>query len=166
MPTQATIATIERLEKANWFINVGQSLVLDPQVTDKVITCKSWKEAMQHSSKLSWENIQLEAANSLRAKIIKADPKRFHVWNDKVIALKPTAFQMIDQKSSFVIQQNNLPEGFKHTVQWDILHLLMEAEYSDIVKPTFFAAQAYWYVTGRFPCGWKGKFPEGQLIVF
>ena len=51
-------------------------------------------------------------------------------------------------------------------VQWDILHVCMEAEYADVYPPGFYASQAYWYVKGHFPCGWQGEFPNGKLIVY
>lgn len=32
--------------------------------------------------------------------------------------------------------------------------------------PGFFAAQAYWYSVGHFPCGWDGEFPAGTRIIY
>lgn len=65
-----------------------------------------------------------------------------------------------------VVEQHNLPEGFVAQVQWDILAIAMEAEYSDVVEPGLYSQLAKWYLAGRFPCGWQGEFPEGRVIVF
>jgi hypothetical protein len=55
---------------------------------------------------------------------------------------------------------------FENMVQWDILHVCMEAEYADVYPPGFYASQAYWYVKGHYPCGWQGEFPKGKLIIY
>jgi len=67
---------------------------------------------------------------------------------------------------SKVAVANKLPKSFEDTVQWDILHLAIESEYSDIFPPGFYASQAYWYLKGHFPCGWEGNFPKGKLVVY
>src|SRR5262249_31632568 len=59
-----------------------------------------------------------------------------------------------------------LPKVFGNTVRWDILHLCMEAEFADVYPPGYYASQAYWYAHGHFPCGWRGEFSSGTLIVF
>jgi hypothetical protein len=38
--------------------------------------------------------------------------------------------------------------------------------YVDLYPPSFFASNAYWYVMGHFPCGWRGEFPKGQLVIY
>jgi hypothetical protein len=59
-----------------------------------------------------------------------------------------------------------VPGAFVDTVDWDILHVCMEAEYADVYPPGFFASQAFWYVQGHFPCGWEGEFPAGRLVLY
>jgi hypothetical protein len=65
-----------------------------------------------------------------------------------------------------VIDANSLGQAFVNAVRWDILHLAMEAGFADVYPPGFFASQAYWYACGHFPCGWRGKFPQGKLIIY
>ena len=72
----------------------------------------------------------------------------------------------VKQKIEAVVLENQLPKVFEDTVQWDILHVCVEAEYADTYEPGFYASQAYWYVNGHFPCGWEGQFPAGRLIIY
>ena len=81
-------------------------------------------------------------------------------------ALKPVTQALVREKTKRVIEENDLPKVFLDTVDWDILHLCMEAEYADVYPPGFFASQAFWYVKGHFPCGWKGEFPKGKLVIY
>jgi hypothetical protein len=73
----------------------------------------------------------------------------------------------VRRKIQAAVQERTLPPVFGRTVQWDLLHLCMEAEYADVYPPGFFASHAYWYIKGHFPCGWRGgEFPNGTLIIY
>jgi hypothetical protein len=88
------------------------------------------------------------------------------MWNDVVKAVKPAAQQLARNKVEEVVTLHDLPKSFVDTVEWDILHLLMESEFADVYPPGFYASQAFWYEAGHFPCGWRGEFPHGRLVVF
>lgn len=155
-----TIRTIDDLEKAAWFSCVG---VKDTNAARVLV---SWEEAIKSCDSVEWENLCLEAANQYRERLIERSKERFQKWNDIAREIRPTAIALVRRKTIQVIQANSLPKVFLDTVDWDIAHLLMEAEYADVYPPGFYASQAYWYVKGHFPCGWEGKFPEGRLIIF
>jgi hypothetical protein len=82
------------------------------------------------------------------------------------IELKKTTFPFVRRKIQIVVRENDLPKAFEDTVQWDIIHLCMEAEYADVYPPGFYASQGYWYAKGHFPCGWQGEFPLGTRIIY
>ncbi len=155
-----TTATLEQLGAAHWFRAVGT------RDTEAAIVLSSWDEAIESCSSLEWENLLLEAANRYRAQVAKRDPNRFQEWNARVDELKPLTIALVSTKTRAVVEENDLPRAFTDTVQWDILHLCLEAEYADVYSPGFFASQAYWYLHGHFPCGWRGNFPTGTLVIF
>jgi hypothetical protein len=155
-----TTATLDELKRAQWFRRVG---VRD---TDAAVVLSSWYEAVESCSSPEWENLCLEAANQYRARLAERSPERLEKWNDLVAELKPVTMALVNEKTRQVIQENDLPKTFLDAVNWDILHLCMEAEYADVYQPGFFASQAYWYVKGHFPCGWQGEFPNGKLIIY
>ncbi len=155
-----TIETLKDLQQAQWFSCVG---ITD---TDAAVVLTSWYEAIQTCSSPEWQDMILEASNRYCEKLAENSQKRFQKWNEIVISLRPVTRTLVEEKTKKVIQENDLPKIFLDTVNWDILHLCMEAEYADVYPPGFFASQAYWYVKGHFPCGWQGKFPEGKLIIY
>lgn len=155
-----TRATLEQLEKAVWFSTVG---VTDSQA---VTVVSSWDEALEQCNSVEWENLCLEAVNQYRGRIAELSPERLAEWNNIITEIKRISIPLVRKKIADVVRDNKLPQSFEDTVQWDILHLCMEAEYSDIFPPGFYASQAYWYLKGHFPCGWQGKFPDGRLVVF
>jgi hypothetical protein len=117
-------------------------------------------------SSLDWQDLLLEAANQYCERLSERSKERFNRWNDLVEDVKLTIEPLVRRKTELVIRKHNLPPIFERTVQWDILHVCMEAEYADLYPPGFYGSQAYWYVKGHFPCGWQGTFPQGKLVIY
>jgi hypothetical protein len=155
-----TIATLDDLRNASWFSRVG---VKD---TDTAIVLSSWQKAIAHCSTREWENLNLDASNTYCEHLVQRSPERFKMWNEIVVEVKKVIVPLVRQKIDNVVHENALPPAFEATVRWDILGVCMEAEYADVYKPGWFAAQAYWYVNGHFPCGWDGEYPKGMLVIY
>jgi hypothetical protein len=159
MQTKA-IETLQELENVVWFSAVGSAQ------SKNIISVQSWQEAMLSCGSYEWEDLCLEAVNQFGMRVLERDASRYNQWNDVVDSVKEICIPFVKRKIQATVDQNSLPKEFEDTVQWDILHLCMEAEFSDVFPPGFYASQAYWYSKGHFPCGWQGKFPAGKLIVF
>src|ERR1700752_3699285 len=147
-----TTNTLEKLEKIEWFGSVGVHDVQTPNILS------SWTEAIDSCSSMEWQDLLIEAANEYRKQILKVSKERFTQWNEVIREVKKYTMPMVSKKIEKVVKENSLPKIFEDTVNWDIMHLAMEAEYSDVYKPGFFASQSYWYAKGHFPCGWIGEF--------
>lgn len=158
--TPLTTETLRVLRETVWFSRVGIPEFALPEFVS------SWAEAMATATDPTWDEIVHEAANRLRERILERDRARFAQWNETVRALKPTSMMLVQEKTADVIARHALPKTFLAGVNWDILALLLECEFNDVVPPGFFAAQGYWYVQGHYPCGWRGKFPQGRPLVF
>jgi predicted protein tyrosine phosphatase len=154
-----TEATLQQLAANDWFRNVG---ALD---TDSATVLQSWEQAIESCSGAEWEELCLEAANQHRARLIERSADSLLRWNDVVEDVKPSVVKLVKEKTYKIVEKNHLPKLFVDTVNWDILHLCMESEFSDIYPPGFYASQAYWYAGGHFPCGWIGPFPNGGRLV-
>jgi hypothetical protein len=155
-----TLVALSKLREAEWFSAVGN------QDTDAAIVLQSWKEAVESFSSPQWRDLLLEASNRYTEKIASRARERFRQWNDVVREVKKISVPLVEAKTERVAKENQLPKTFQNVVNWDILHVAMESEYSDIYPSGFFASQAYWYVRGHFPCGWSGSFPDGKLIIY
>lgn len=152
---------MEELRQVEWFRNVG---VQDKETAEVL---NSWEEAIKHCGSLEWENLCLEAVNQYRARLLERSLDEYRRWNDIAVAVKPVVEALVREKTRRVVAENNLPKVFVDTVNWDILHLCIEGEFADVYPPGFYASQAYWYMSGHFPCGWRGTFPkEGNRIVY
>ena len=159
-----TKATLQQLEVANWFSQVGTMYgITQPE---KVIVLSSWQEAIERCSSIEWENLCLEALNQYRERLCERSKERFNQWNIVVEMVKATTIPLVQRKIETVVRQNDLPKVFENVVQWDVLGVCMESEFADVYPPGFFASNAYWYIKGHFPCGWEGEFPKGTLVIY
>ena len=155
-----TIATLDKLDSVDWFVNVGK------QDQKQVEFASSWNKAIESCSSSDWENLTLEAANQLRERIREKSSERLNQWNSILKVVKPFSDALVRDKTAYVAGANNLPESFLNCVRWDIFHLCMESEYSDLVEPAFFSSLSFYYFNGHFPCGFSGVFPEGRFVVY
>lgn len=155
-----TEATLRQLDGIEWFTKVG---VVD---TKAAIVLGSWKQAMEACGSAAWQDLTHEAANQYCERLFERDRARFNRWNDVMLEVRPSAVELAQRKIAKVKRDWNLPSVFDETVEWDLMHLFMESEYADIQPPGFFASQSYWYANGHFPCGWKGQFPTGSLVIY
>ena len=155
-----TLAFLEELKSAQLFSRVG---ITDPPAA---ILLPSWREAIACSSSLEWRNLRLDMANEYRSQLRERSTERFNKWNDTVDNVKKSLVPLVRIKIEPVVREDRLPKEFEGAVQWDILHVCMETEYSDVVPPGFYAGLASWYIRGHFPCGWQGVYPQGMQIIY
>lgn len=159
-PHPRTIATLDKLDSVEWFANVGKR---DQSYANYL---NSWDEAIEACSALEWENLTLEAANQLTAQIRVKSKERFNQWNAVLKIVKPLSDALVRDKSEHIATSNKLPDSFLSCVRWDIFHLCMEAEYSDLVEPGLFSSLSFYYFNGHFPCGFSGVFPKGRFLIY
>lgn len=147
----STIATLQQIQLIPWFSQVGQDMGED------VVICSSWDQALKQAGEIHWRNHKLEKANDLRENLMLKDRQRFQRWNDVAAELRAALESEILPKVRAYQQAHGLPDLLIHSVQWDMLHVLLEAEYSDVIPVGFYAGNAFWYLQGHFPCGWQMK---------
>jgi hypothetical protein len=155
-----TIATLDRLEKASWFSQVGVN------AGSSAVVVRSWPEAIEYCDSSAWEDLQGEALNRYREFIAHRSKERWRLWSDTVREVKKLTKPFVGHKIAVIIREKGLPEIFNIQVNHDITGLCMEAEYADMCPPGLFTRIGYWYLNGHFPCGWSGVFPQGKPVIY
>jgi hypothetical protein len=157
-----TIASID------WFANVGSDFDLElPMPVSRV---KTWGAATRKANSLKWENTTLEARNDMTS-WLSSNHRDLYTkkWSEFINRHKEqTVSPLQEQVWGPFLEKLNLNPKLVHSIRWDILHVLMEASYRDLIEHEFdFSGQLLRvYAAGHFPCGWKGRYPGGTLIVF
>ncbi|MFD0588386.1 hypothetical protein ACFQZE_10265 [Paenibacillus sp. GCM10027627] len=155
---------LNRIKEIRWFENCGHSFLTEEGSTIKFVD--SWELAMKNCSHINWENTSLDARGELTVFLHNKYQTQYMQWNNLVDLAKCfmelEVYPYIEKtKESF-----GLDEGFCHSVKWDILHVILEDAYSKYYRKTFFRDLLEVYEKGNFPCGWEGKWPKGNLIVY
>jgi hypothetical protein len=156
------LATLKEISGFPWFSRVGE---WGSDVSTAVVL-GNWYEAISSVEAGEWEELCMDAANGFSEQLAKVASSRFRTWNAKVEAIKKVSVPMISSLFSTRADLQPLPKVVQDSVQWDVLHVCLEAEFSDCLPPGFYASNSYWYRAGHFPCGWKGKFPDGRIIIY
>jgi hypothetical protein len=156
-----TLGALAEFEAAPLFSAVGQAVSAD------VVAAGSWDDAIARCSTIEWDNLQLEGAGKLTEALCVHHRARYQGWNDIVgeckLRLEPLITSTV--RRLFPHDPAKAKAVWDSTV-WDLLHLCMEKEYSDLIQGGFSGMLAPWYLAGRFPCGWEGTWPAGRLVVY
>jgi hypothetical protein len=155
-----TIAILDQLEKASWFSRVGVN------EGSAIIVVTGWPDAIEQCSSFEWEDLRLHVLNQDRECIARRSKERLQLWNGVVDEVKGLMGPLVDRKIAEVVREHDLPEIFKIRVRNDIIRACREAEYADVRPPGFFTSIGHWYIDGHFPCGWRGAFPQGKLVIY
>jgi hypothetical protein len=155
-----------RIKAVDWFSRCGEPDEFD--VTMNVEGVKSWPQAMKSCKTRTWENVELEARNQLTMALHNHDRERYQDWNKITIKFKKDVVTPLTKKVWEPFQQEHgLDIKLVHCVQWDILAAMMENAYMSSKHGSYFFLELLTvYEAGHFPCGWRGEWPQGSLVVY
>jgi len=157
-----TLGTLRDLSNFSWFSRVGKR----HQEVSTADILSNWYEAVASAEDSGWEDLCLDAVNGYCERLAQVAPSRYRTWNVMANAIKAISAPIIASVFAGRPSLQELPKLVQETVQWDVLHVCLEAEFSDCIPPGFYASNAYWYRVGHFPCGWRGKFPDGTIVIY
>jgi len=162
-PMQLPSELFSRFETINWFSKCATGS--NPALGWDIIWVRDWRTAAESLSHPNWEDTTLHARNALTTHLAARDQSAYQKWN----VLMKEARQRIGTEVMPIVEQfqqeHSLSEMFSQCVRWDLLGAVMEATYKRFRPPVFFDRLLTIYERGRFPCGWKGEWPNGKLMV-
>jgi len=145
------------------FTNVGRF-----QGEEGTIPVSSWEQALSACEEDDWFQLTDWLPNEVFAEVSRKAKSRYQEWNQHVQAIEKRLKPWVDSQVQLVspnLAPQNL-EIFHGRILWELMHATLETEYGDIISKGFFSVLAGWYLRGHFPCGWKGEYPDGRLVVF
>jgi hypothetical protein len=155
-----------RVAAIDWFAHAGRPASLD--LTMETEQVKGWSAAVRACKSRVWENAELEAQNQLTLWLHQHARERYRGWNKLVGEYKKAVLKPLTQRGIRpVLRRHGLPDDVLHSVEWNVLGALMENAYLDTGHGLYFALELLLvYEAGHFPCGWRGDWPQGRLIVY
>lgn len=156
---------LNEIKQINWFSNCGQAMQNEMQISYTRVY--NWKEAKRSYQNPNWERTTLEARNELTTFLHHKYRNEYYKWNKVAKEARLFVEKEIIHKVENYREKNELDKVFIDCVKWDIVNAIMEASYSKCnQRPAFFLELLKVYASGNFPCGWDGKWPKGNLIIY
>ena len=155
-----TAKHLKRLEGATWFANVGKPL------KDHVLLA-TWDQAIEHADGDHWMEEIHGMANHFGAIIDREHyDRRRDFWNLLIGEMSIASKPLIEAKLAEYQRYFKNKENAEHSLLNIVRLSCMECEYSDVVPLGYFYMLAELVIAGRFPCGYNGEYPHGQLFVY
>lgn len=157
---------VEMLMNIHWLENCSQNSKLNIRYGYEFVSLEKVKQSL---TGVKWQNRQLEEVNKLTEYLFFNNPEVYHdCWNKLVNEFKEKYITMLDE---LVIEKVNdkfgsLSKFVMDSIHYDALEIAMAFTYKDYLAPTFYAQILKVYQNGFFPCGWRGKFPHGNMLIY
>ncbi|OAB38851.1 hypothetical protein [Paenibacillus glacialis] len=153
----------EKIAKIDWFSNCGNEINIITNLD--FIHVNKWRDVEKNINS-NWDNLKLHIRNSLTSSLHENWREEYREWNNITLEAKSLLKNGVLNELSTFIQENKLKNSVYESVEWDLLTAMMEYAYSPYVKLGFHTELFKVYESGHIPCGWKGKWPQGSLLIF
>lgn len=100
---------------------------------------------------------------SVPASIIVRSRSSIDLVRNSMSLIKPLDEKLIDKCK--VLFSDDFQE-LLNTINWDITSVFIFEYFKKIYTNSFYYDLLKVYKSGHIPCGWKGKFPEGKLLIY
>ncbi|MCR8984426.1 hypothetical protein NW801_04925 [Brevibacillus laterosporus] len=121
---------------------------------------------MEKKLNSNWDNLKLQIRNSLTSSLHENWREEYREWNNITMEAKSILNNGVLKKLSTHVQENKLGNSVYESIEWDLLCAMMEYAYSPYVEPGFHSELIKVYESGHIPCGWKGTWSQGSLLIF
>jgi len=168
-----TLQLLSELKSTDLFGNIGCASGLPYR------SVSSWDEALESCHSETWDALQLMTNNRRAGQVNELNWDRFQQWNPTCATLRPEVLQITERTVERVGKARRVTDDFKNSVSWDLLGILLEREFDDVVAPLFALPVLYpIYRAGHFPCGWSGPkldtywsagrepIPSGEIFLY
>ncbi len=158
-------AFLSRVRNIEWFSNVGNE-IKRPSTFD-IEYVKSWKQAKSAYLQNEWSEARITAKNEFTALLKKNHPDHYPHWDNLLRQARMFVQKEMQHLWETTQADNRLDEKFLTDVRTSVFYAFVERAYQDVVeRQGFFLKILSIYESGNYPCGWKGDYPQGKLIVY
>ncbi|XVJ60664.1 MAG: hypothetical protein HEQ23_15230 [Tepidisphaera sp.] len=127
---------------------------------------KNDEDACRYMKSDDWEAFLVEEGNSLRDRIRKAGSFSVSDYNSVAGTAKDIIQTPIFEAIECVNSSHETRKMFKDQMSWDLIHIVMEHAYNEIVPPGWFTLIERAYIAGHIVCGREGINCDGNLVLY
>lgn len=158
-------SVVEAVVSNNWLKYCGTESNFPQGIEYTYLSNK--KKMVKSVNGIEWENICLEESNNLTGYLAKNEPEIYNGnWNTLVKKIKAEVLPKITDDIEKQIIRLGLPKDILNAVKFDIVSIIMVLSYEEYYKSVFYNEMLEIYLSGHIPCGWNGKYPEGNIFIY
>ena len=155
---------VERLKNISWFENCGMMNTISQF---EISYARNVSSVEKHCSSTRWANLLLDKWQDVSSYITVSRVQTKYKWNDVVTVIKNDILPNI---SAYVIEVWNSKYGeseyIKRKINSNLLFFIALYVFKEYKEEPFHNELLNIYEQGYFPCGWKGTYPNGKIIIF
>lgn len=152
---------IAELAAFPWFKNCGRP---PDGVSFATRPLNGWNEVRRAAADPAWTDSVEEAQGQLTSYLSDRWPEDHQArWNVLVREARPSVAATAGAAAQALAERHDLGQPFIDTVDWDVLHGVMETTYSSRNPPMFFRRLMVAYRAGHVPCGLDD---DGTVAVY
>jgi hypothetical protein len=145
----------------NWFRSVGTGRI------PGVLRVSGWDSACEAMANIESENAQLGRSGRLSTFLDTNFRYDYQKWNQYVDKAKPFVAELtLLVTDPYKAQTKSFHKLFHDTVKWDLNYFFVATCFLPVKPFEDYDELFSLYERGFFPCGWKGAYPDGKMIVF
>ena len=153
----------------NWFEKCGST----DEVYEKLdyIWAKSIKDVDKNIHSVKWEEVCNEERNELHTPLYmrcreSGDWTLLNAWNEQIEITGKQYWPDIVEKVKQAVAQYALPEKVLTNVRYNVRMLFLCEFYSEHCHSEFYDRLLEIYLSGHLPCGYKGRYRKGSIIIY
>ena len=152
--------TVESILNVNLLNKIGEPYNEYPNISNVNKVSKAVKS-------IKWENICLEEIGNLTGFLAVNHPDKYNLfWNQLVEEIKVKLIPHVESQLNVLLQNGAITKNIVDSVLFDIINIVMTFSYSEFFNSDFYTEMYKIYMDGHLPCGWKGKYPQGQIEIY
>ncbi|WP_432665081.1 hypothetical protein R9X47_02305 [Wukongibacter baidiensis] len=155
---------VERLKNISWFENCGSMSAASKY---EISYSKGIESTIKHCSSTRWANLLLDKRQDVSSYITVYRVETKYRWNDVIKVIKkdilPEITNCVEKKWNIKYGES---EEIKRTIRSNLMFFLALYAFREYKEEPFYNELLSIYEQGYFPCGWKGTYPEGKIIIF
>lgn len=130
------------------------------------IWAKDLSDVKKNIESVKWENVILEESNEFRYFLSENYPVAYDKWNEELEKIKERYMPEILSNIQRVINDRNFPESILIDIRYVLNFIYLGDFYSDLYHSELLDNILNIYLSGHLPCGYKGRYGKGSIIIY
>lgn len=154
----------KKLIDNRWFENCGDKEVVYENLD--YIWAKDMKDVEKNVNSIKWENMYIEEMNEITMFLDMNYLELSMLWNEQIEMIERKYMVELRKRIREAANKHSLPERVVSQVGYALKIIFICEFYSEQYHSEFYENLLEIYLSGHLPCGYKGRYRKGSIIIY